>query len=236
MSEPSKSGSGARLGTQLRGKLAANYKKRGKTKADLVLHHSFKCRADVPLAAELQLLHFLHAESDPNVESVLYEPSAEVTLLAGAVHAKLVHAAVTLKDGTRVWRRLIYELPDTDEHAQQLADMAAKGPLAEIARVETLDRDLLIANPMRLRNTLRATAWIAAAKYWPLTDHKLQILAAIRARPTTFELVLNMGEGPQRALFGAAVLELAFAGSLAHDLFEQPLSAISTFYKVRRDD
>lgn len=236
MSTPYQNGSGARLGTKLRGKLAAGYKKRGKTKGDLVLHHSFKCRADVPLAAEMQLLHFLHAESDPDVASVLYEPSAEVTRLAGAASAKLIHAAVTLKDGTRVWRRLIQELPDTVERAQDLADLAGKGTLAEVARVETLHRDVLTANPLRLRNALRATSWIAAAKYWPLTDHKLQVLSAVRARPKTFEEVINLGEGPQRGLFGAAVLELAFAGSLGHDLFEQPLTAISVFHPIRKEE
>ena len=94
----------------------------------------------------------------------------------------------------------------------------------------------LTANPMRLRNALRSTGWIAAAKYWPLTDHKLQILAAVRVRTKTFEEVINLGEGPQRALYGAAVLELAFAGSLGHDLFEQPLTAISVFHPIRKED
>lgn len=235
MSKPSQNGSGARLGTQLRGRLAAGYKKRGKTKGDLVLHHSFKCRADVPLAAEMQLLHFLHAETDPTVESVLYEPSAEVTRLAGAANAKLVHAAVTLKDGTRVWRRLIQELPDTVERAQDLADMAGKGTLAEVARVETIYRDVLTANPVRLRNALRAMGWIAAAKYWPLTDHKLKVLSAVRGRTRTFEEVINLGEDSQQALFGAAVLELAFDGSLGHDLFQQPLTAVSVFHPIRKE-
>ncbi|MGQ3050775.1 MAG: hypothetical protein ACT6S0_03220 [Roseateles sp.] len=235
MSTPSPNGSGARLGTQLRGKLAAGYKKRGKTKGDLVLHHSFKCRADVPLAAEMQLLHFLHAESDPDVESVVYEPSAEVTRLAGSANAKLVHAAVTLKDGTRVWRRLIQQLPDTVERVEELVAMVGKGALAEIARVETIDRDLLTANPVRLRNALRATSWIAAAKHWPLIDHKLQILKVVRARTSTFEEVINLGEGAQRALFGAAVLELAFAGSLGHDLFELPLTAVSVFHPTMKE-
>lgn len=235
MTQPSKNGSGARLGTQLRGKLAEGYQKRGKTTGDLVLHHSFKCRADVPLFAELQWLHFLHAESDPNVESVLYEPSHEVTRMAGAASAKLVHAAVTLKDGSRIWRRLIQELPDTHKSVQELTDMAGQGALMEVARVETIHRDVLTANPTRLRNALRAIGWIAAAKHWPLTDHKLQILSAVRTRTRTFEQIINLGEGPQRALFGAAVLELAYSGSVGHDLFEQPLNAISAFHPNRKD-
>jgi len=236
MTVSAKNVSGTRLGTQLRGRLAAGYKKRGKTQGDLVLHHSFKCRADVPLVAELQWLHFLHAESDPNVMSVQYEPSEEVARLAGAASAKLVHAAVTLRDGSRVWRRLVQELPDTVVSAQKLAETVGSGALTEVTHFECIHRDVLTANPMRVRNSMRAMAWIAAAKYWPLVDHKLQILAAVRTRTKTFEQVINFGEGPQRALFGAAVLELAFAGSIGHDLFEQPLTAISAFHPTRRED
>lgn len=231
MTKPSKSGSGTRLGVRLRGRLTSVYNRRGKTKADIVLHYSSKCRADVALAAELQVLHFLHAESDPDVESVLYEMSATVTQLAGAIHAELVHAEVVMKDGTRVWRRLVQELPDNVELAQQLSAMAGTGSLATIARVETWTRDRLVANPMRLRNALRASAWIAAARHWPLVEHKKQVLALVRKRPTTFEGALALGEGPQQALFGAAALELAFSGSIRHDLFEQPLTAISNFYE-----
>jgi hypothetical protein len=230
MKRPPPSGSGTRLGTQLRGRLAEAYKRRGKTKGDLILHYSFKCKADVTLAAELQFLHYLHAESDPDVESVSYETSAEVTRVAGAENAEIVHAAVTLKNGTRIWRRLIQELPDLVERAQHLAAMAGSGTLAEIANVETLSRDFLVANPMRLRNALRATAWIAAAKHWPLIEQKKQILASVRQRPMTFEAVLALGEGPHQATFGAAVLELAFAGSIRHDLFELPLTAVTSFY------
>ena len=71
MKRPTSDGSGTRLGTQLRGRLAAAYKHRGKTKSDICLHYSFKSKSNVPLVGELNLLHYFHAESDPEVESVL---------------------------------------------------------------------------------------------------------------------------------------------------------------------
>lgn len=230
MKRASPTGSGSRLGTQLRGRLAAAYAQRGKAHGDLVLHYSFKCRADVALAAELELLHFLHAESDSGIESITYNPTEEVKRLAGHEYANLFHAAITMKDGARVWRRLVPQLPDNAECAKSLAAIAASGILKDITKVETLPRDLLVANPVRLRNALRAVSWIAAAKHWPLVEQKKRVLGMIRQRPMTFEAVLSIAEGAHQALYGAAVLELALSGSVMHDLFQQPLTAVTKFW------
>ena len=221
---------GARIGTLLRGEVADAYNKRGRSRSDLILHYSGKAKTDVALTGELEHLHFLHAESDPDVVHANYSPSNANTELVGKSFASLVHAVVKKGDGNVIWRRLVRDAPSDDKTVDDLTALVGKGPLAHVSKIEVWTKDRLIANPTRLRNAFRAMGWITAARFWPLSEQKAASLRMIRKnRFTTFEEILSMGDGPHRALFGAAVLELAHGGGVLSDMNMVPLHRLTVF-------
>lgn len=221
----------SRLGTQFRGEMSAAYGARGKTSADLALHYSPKAKCNVTLSGQLQFLHFLYCEIDSNVETANYAPRSLIFSVAGEKYASLIDAQIKTVDGKVVWHRLIDAEPDHAEFIDDLRTAVGKGPLARISAVETWTTDRLTANPMRLRNSLRALAWMSAARHWPLAEFKSKALAHIRKRRSvTFDEVLSLEDGPRRALSGAAVLELACTGVIRSDLLEAPLRGLTQFH------
>ena len=99
--------------------------------------------------------------------------------------------------------------------------------------METLSREQLVANPERLRNSLRALAWISAARHWPLADHKRAVIGLLRTRRSaSFGEVLSLAEGAERALFAAAVLTLEANGAVRSDLDALPLSTHTNFWRT----
>jgi hypothetical protein len=71
---------GARLGTRMRGDLEEAFNLRGSQKAFMFNSYSLKRQSDVVISGKLRFLHFLHAESDPGIETVNYWPSAPASL------------------------------------------------------------------------------------------------------------------------------------------------------------
>lgn len=224
-------GRARRLGTQLRGEMAAVYDVRGKGNADLALHYSPKAKCYVALSGQLQFLHFLFCEIDCHVVTAEYSPRSAIATLAGQAFADLVDAQVTTVDGKVIWRRLIESEPDNGEFADDLRTAVGKGPLSGISALEIWTADRLTANPMRLRNSLRAIAWMCAARHWPLAEFKSSALALIsKRRSVTFYEILDLEAGPRRALSGAAVLELACTGAVHSDLLAVPLHGLTQFH------
>lgn len=230
-------GRGRRLGTQLRGEMAAPYDARGKGNADLVLHYSPKAKRNVQLSGQLQFLHFLSCEIDCQVATADYSPRSAIASLAGEKYAALVDAQVETRDGKVIWHRLIASEPDEDALTDDLRSVLGKGPLAGISALVTWTEARLTANPMRLRNALRAVAWMSAARYWPLGEFKSNALALIsKRRSVTFDDILQLEAGPRRALSGAAVLELACTGAIRSDLLEVPLHGLTRFHALGDSD
>ncbi len=224
-------GRGRRLGTQLRGEMTALYDARGKGNADLVLHYSPKAKRNVQLSGQLQFLHFLYCEIDCHIATADYSPGSAISSLAGDKFAALVDAQVETSDGKVIWHRLIASEPDEEALTVDLRAVLGKGPLAGVSALETWTTTRLTANPMRLRNSLRAVAWMSAARHWPLAEFKSNTLALIsKRRSVTFDEILNLESGPRRALSGAAVLELACTGAIRSDLLEVPLHGLTRFH------
>jgi len=224
---------GPRLGTLLRGEMAEAYEKRGHGRSDLVLHYSGKAKKDVGLTGELEYLHFLHAECDPDVVTVDYSPLNANIDLVGRPHASLVHAVVKTRAGEVVWRRFVQEMPADNSVVKDLDTLIGKGPIAHVSRLEVWSKDQLIANPMSVRNALRALGWIAAARFWPLAEQKTTVLKLLKKnRMATFEEIFSLGVDAGRALFGAAVLELAHSGAVLSDMDLSPLHAMTLFRSV----
>lgn len=231
MTEATGTGRGRRLGTQLRGEMAASYDARGKGNADLVLHYSPKAKCNVQLAGQLQFLHFLYCEIDCHIATADYSPRSAISSLAGDKFAALVDAQVETRDGKVIWHRLIASEPDEEALTNDLRSVLGKGPLAGISALEIWTTARLTANPMRLRNSLRAVAWMSAARHWPLAEFKSNALTFIsKQRSVTFDEILNLEAGPRRALSGAAALELACTGTIRSDLLEVPLHGLTRFH------
>ena len=83
-----------RLGTIARGATQRLYDARGHAKANLWLTYSIKSRRNVAFIGNLNYLHFLHCESDPDVLSVDYEPAAREVHVAGETVATGLTAEV----------------------------------------------------------------------------------------------------------------------------------------------
>jgi len=214
----------------MRGDVAEAYDARGHTAADLHLHYSQKLQRDVVLVGQLSYFHFLRAERDPNIKSVDYAPTDRLAKLAGEKFAGLVAAVVTTHDGQEVWRRLIRKEPDTAKFVDELRVAIGKGPLSSVSRLEVLTFQELVDEETWTRNTHRALAWIAAARDWPLVGHKQTILDALRTRRhTTFADCLALGNATERALLGAAALQLALNGNVSTNLGVEPLTTDTIF-------
>jgi len=219
-----------RLGTQMRGAMASAYSGRGHTAADLYLHYSPKMQRDVVLTGKLQYFHFLLVERDPSVIEVDYAPYERLVQVAGQAFAEVVAAEVKTQDGHVVWRRLIDHEPDRAEAVPDLRKSIGSGPLAAVTRLDVLTLRQLVGDEMWTRNAHRAVSWITAARDWPLVEYKRRVLKLIKdTRVVTFDDCLSLGEGSERALLGAAVLQMAMMGSVDSDLGQRPLTAMSTF-------
>ena len=128
----------ARIGTRIRGQMAAAYDARGESAGDLVLHFSSKMGKDVVLSSKLAYYHFLLVERDPAVDSVDYAPSERLVDLMGQGFADLVDAEIKSTQGEVIWRRLIYKEPDSAQLVSDLHEAIGKGPLSHVNRLEVL--------------------------------------------------------------------------------------------------
>ena len=226
-------GQGHRLGTQLRGEMAIAYEARGQSSADLMLHYSPKAQKDVVLTGQLQFLNFLTCEFHSNVRTVNYAPYSSIASVAGEPVASLIDAEIKMRDDTLVWRRLIHSEPDSADLVEDLRKSIGRGALAKVSSIEVWTFDQLTVNPMRLRNALRVVAWIAGARHWPLAESKRKVLALLeRRRIATFDEILALEEGPNRALVGAAGLDMFCNGIVRGDLAEVPLHGLTQFHLV----
>ena len=223
---------GQRLGTRLRGQMAEAYDRRGHGSSNLYLHYSPKRQANVCLAGNLHYLHFLLAESDTEIKHVDYNPRAIVARIGGEMAANLVHAQVSMRDGSLVWRRLVQHDASEPEGLQDLVNAVGTGLLKNIQQLQILTDQQLTDKPIRLWNTQAALGWVVAAKHWPLHTFRLEVLSRLsRDRRLTFGDVLRMGSTTHSALYAAAALTAALKGEIASDLDVRPFSSLTAFYR-----
>lgn len=221
----------SRPGTRLRGAMAPLYDKRSHARATLTLHYSPKSMRDVKIFGEHQLLHFLHCEFDPDITAVNYEPNAITTKIVGSTHASMIHAIVETKAGITLWRHIADNSNSLPEEYYNL-DYILKSQQHLNIKLQSICIERLTENPMILHNSLRMLAWISAARHWPLTTIKTELLQFVKRKRTVFfSDVLDLGIDRHRALYGAAMLTLASTGIVESDLHQFPLSANTEFTK-----
>lgn len=226
----------ARLGTQMRGRLAEAYDARGHSRGTLNYHYSPKCRRDVVLMGHAELGHFLTVEYDARIVEVDYAPRDKVKGIAGDELGEFIHASIKLRDGTKVWRHISAENPG-DKH--DVIEANLNRLIAHKTHPDLPDRyekwiwEENRLKPQLIHNSLRMVSWLAQAREWPLLEESKKILALVAANgEIAASDVMALDSSPAQALYLAAMSKLVLSGQLDSDLTHLPLSPISRLYKL----
>lgn len=215
-----------RLGTHLRGKLAAAYGQRGHQNSALWYVYSPRTDRDWVLRSDLYFEHFVLTEADPSVIDVNYAPELDVPTLGPVQFAAIVHYS----DGAVQWHHVSNERikPNSDAAAQQL--MLSNAAEHAGANLVCLDHQFLNQNPQLLWNWQRCIAWMTAARGTALATYMTEIATFIHAREiATLGELAELGARNLFALYAAAAFRLVQLGDLNSDLDEHPVSMATTF-------
>ncbi len=230
------SGKGARLGTRMRGKLAAPYDDRGHHLSNLWYVYSPKMRADVVLRSDLEWAHYVFAESDPDVVVVDYSPTSEVARVGDQDIGTTLDAIVTFRNGVVEWREIkrSEDVDSTDVRVQAQFE----GQLAAAARVHARYRRLtekeIFVCPQRISNWSRVLAWLSAVRGRALVDEQNTIATLIHVRGvvSVADIIAASGDSDSACLIAAAFKGVQ-DGLYRSDLDEHPLSGATIISGVR---
>ncbi len=217
-----------RLGSRMRGKLAAAYDQRGHAKSCLWYVYSPRTSRDWVLLGNLRFDHFVLTEADPRVKEVDYSPPAiEAQLQDGSIFIAEVDAIVTLVDGTVEWRKIVSEKKLSQVQLENLSVAAAEVG----ARFVPMNEADLNNNPQRLANWRRVLVWLSAARGHLLESYLNEVAVLIDARGTVKlgEIESHFGK-PSFPLYAAAVFRGVQNGDFYSDLDTQPLLEETTIY------
>lgn len=215
-----------RLGSRLRGKLAAAYGQRGHHNSSLWYVYSPRTDSDWVIPSDLYLEHFVLTEADPAVIDVDYSPELDVPGLGSIKFA----AIVQYSDGGVQWHHVSSKdiKPNSDADSRRLLLTDAAGHAG--AQLFCIDQQYLDQNPQRLWNWQRAIAWMAAARGTSLAPYMTEIATFIHARRvTTLGEIAELGAQELFALYAATAFRLVQKGDLDSDLDDQPISMMTTF-------
>lgn len=215
-----------RLGTQLRGKLAAAYRLRGHQLSSLCYVYSPRMDKDWVLRSDLCFDHFVLTEADSTVIEVDYSPELEVPV-SGTV---AFDAIVRYADGATQWHYVssgpIIPTGETPSQLLLLRDAAEHSG----AQLQCFDQASLHQHEMRLWNWRRAIAWMSAARGTALAPFMTELAAFIHPRGSaTLADIAELGSQDLFPLYAAAAFRLVQRGALVGDLDEFPISMLTTF-------
>jgi hypothetical protein len=219
-------GTGARLGTRLRGALANAYQARGAGQSNLTFAYSAKADMDVVLRSTLEFGHFLLCEGCSEITSVVYNGGLQPGIVDGRVVMTEFDAVVTMSSGMVEYR----EVKSSDELADpesgrtdlQLAAQAAIAVYEGGRHVVMTEREIF-ANEMLIRNWNRVLPWLAQVRDIPLDEHLNAVRRLVEsAGAICLADVVNLGEADESAVFGAAALKGVQTGLFLSDLGVRP--------------
>ena len=214
-----------RLGTRLRGKLAAAYGQRGHHNSGLWYVYSPRSDKDWVIRSDLCLDHFVLTEADPAVVDVDYAPELDIPTLGSVKFAGVVRYS----DGAVQWHHVSSEIPPPHSEAasrQLLLSDAAEHAGAQLRCMHPRD---LHQNPQRLWNWQRAIAWMTAARGTALAPYMTEIATFIHPRGSaSLGEIAELGSRDVFSLYAAAAFRLVQRGDLGSDLDEHPISMLTT--------
>ena len=244
MSYRKSSTKGARLGTRMRGDLEEAFNLRGSQKAFLFNSYSLKRQSDVVISGKLRFLHFLHAESDPSIETVNYWPSAPGISANEDIgfHAEVITTGGILK------LRAVRSETATDTASQRVNREICltryrqfpKLSLGKYRSVEfqvLTEQEMLPGHEMRLWNWHRLLPWYAQARYHSLGQAKRLLHARLQAQGAcdVRNLLAMAMKGAEGALLIAAAIEAVARGQCQSDLNDVAFSKNTRFFLKGRE-
>lgn len=222
------SSKGARLGTRLRGKLAAAYDDRGHHQSCLWYVYSPKMCADVVLRSDLEWAHYVFAEADPDVASIDYAPKSEVARVGDEDLGTTLDAVATLRSGVVEWREIKRSEDVDSKNPRVQAQFECQ--VAAAARVHArygryTEKEIFVC-PQRIFNWSRVLAWLSAVRGRPLIDEQNTIATLVHARGeiSISDILAVSGSGDSASLIAAAFKGVQ-DGLYRSDLDERPLSS-----------
>ncbi len=228
MATSSKSHTGARLGTRLRGKLAAAYSARGHHMSDLWYVYSPKTDRDWVLRSDLEWSHFLLAESDPTIKDIDYAPNPEIALVGDDYVGTTLDAVVTYIDGLIEWREIKPSDAVKNGDTRTRSQWEAQSETASRAGVRYVrfTEIEIFACPQLIENWTRVNAWLSAVRGRSLFAQQVEIVAILNVRGTVSIGEIQDLASPvdERACYVAAALKGVQNGQFVSDLREKPLS------------
>ncbi|VVE21111.1 hypothetical protein PCE31106_03137 [Pandoraea cepalis] len=209
----------ARPGTRMRAALADAYDKRGHRKANLCYVYSPKSDRDWALSGQLELAHFVIAESTPDIVSVNYAPVPRQVSTDTRSSVISWCAEVRRHDGMWEWRCLGEA---TDPAKEQARVRLARAFEAEHCRLSEHD---LRVDSARIHNWLRIIHWLALYRGIPLAHESMAVGALLDAgHAISLKDVARLDQVGRGDAYIAAAFRLVQSGYLALALGNEPLS------------
>jgi len=237
MTTSAKSKTGSRLGTKLRGKLAAAYSDRGLHLSNLWYVYSPKTDRDWVLRSDLEWGHFLLAESDPDIKDIDYNPSSELVRIGDDNHATTLDAIVRFGDGSIEWREIKRSDAIRNGDIRSLQQWEAQVEAASRAGVRYTrytEREIY-ACPQRIANWIRVIAWLSAVRGRSIHSESIEIAASLHARGSmSIGEIQDLASGEEGPCFVAAAFKGIQDGIFTSDLNEKPLSRNSLIKAAER--
>ncbi|WAL84944.1 hypothetical protein OYT13_11345 [Pandoraea sp. XJJ-1] len=203
----------------MRAALADAYDKRGHRKANLCYVYSPKSDRDWALSGQLELAHFVLAESTPDIVSVNYAPAPRQVSADTGSPLISWSAEVRRHDGTWEWRCL----GETADLAKEQARVRL-AQACEAVHCRLSEHDLH-ADSVRIHHWLRIIHWLALYRGIPLAHESMAVGALLDAgQATSLKDVARLDQVGRGDAYIAAAFRLVQSGCLVLALGNEPLS------------
>ncbi|RRJ24981.1 MULTISPECIES: hypothetical protein [Pandoraea] len=222
----------SRIGTQMRGALAAAYKSRGRAIANLYYVYSPKTDQDWVLSGLHQFTYFVLIESNPQIVHANYAPATHELYCGGRVEQLTWTAEVEYRDGHREWQLIVAER-DAEEHpidSQQARVVAATAGGAMHRSVTGAD---LYRNRIQIHNWIQIIHRLSLYRGYALRDEHIEVCTLLDSkRQILLRDVIRLARGGESDAYIGAALRVAARGGCSNDFDSNPLSQDSVLAAI----
>ncbi len=207
-------GRGPAPSTKLRQAVFAACGQRAEHASNLWLVYCARHERHWVLTSDVEYLHFLSLEFDPEVAEVNFKPDPDIVRLRDEDRKTIFDAIVRFRDGHTECRELKREAtppPEPEEELraalqQEAQQIAAKRHGGSYLRLTLADLDV---HQIRIQNTLRMLRFLGAAQGEPLAAIRQALILAVRqAGPTRLDVLAASLHDHDQAYAYAAVFQL----------------------------
>lgn len=223
-----------RLGTQMRGKIAAQYEQRGHQRTSLWYTYSPKSNKDIVLSGHLMYSHFVLMEADPKVKEVNYSPEpTDIWLSNGQPpHQLEIHAVVTCRNSKIEWHRVMALVGS--QNKQEFLESSSYTTVANAhgaVYVPWCEQDF-IQYSQRIANWRRVLAWLSVIRDRSVSRFETDLAVLIHSRSTiSIREIADFAPKKEFPLYLAAAFHQVQLGQLYSNLDDAPLSYSTILFK-----